>query len=186
MWCEKQKWKLHLRQCITAFLCSVCLISVPKSAIAQSIRPMIPYIAVEDRNLRDFANSIIQTYLLFSDTDLGENATPSFIFISGDDYISNGKIDQSVAKRFFPGMSSEEIDHFQGESNACLVFTIPLKEVDLVVGVNSTGNADPKGNYLCLLYSVSYYLDNGSIQSRYGSNFKEYGRNIISELQERY
>ncbi|KZL17214.1 hypothetical protein PsAD2_03201 [Pseudovibrio axinellae] len=147
---------------------------------------MIPYIAVEDRNLRDFANSMIQTYLLFSDADLGENATPSFIFISGEGYISNGKIDQSVATRFFPGMSSEEIDHFQGESDACLVFTIPLKEVDLVVGVNSTGNDYSKENYLCLLDSISYYLDSISIDSRYSSNIKEYGRNIISELQGRY
>ncbi len=168
------------------FLCAVVLVFLPRSTLEQTIRPMAPYIAVEDRNLRDFANFLIQAYLLYSDADIDAGAAPSFIFISGENYISNGKIDKSIAKRFFPGMSDEEIEYFQGKSDVCLIFTIPLKELDLIVGINSVNDTELESNHICLLDLISYYLDKDSTGDRSSRNIKEYGRSIISELQRRY
>jgi len=170
----------------TIFTCLLLFISTNTRSVAQSIRPINAFLSVEDNKLRDFTKSVIQTYLLYSNADVGEESAPSFIFISGNDYISDGKINKTTANKFFPGMSEEERAYFHGASNVCLVFTLPLKELELVVGVNNTSHDNSDENYRCVLDAISYYLDKDSIKNRFSDNIKEYGRNIISDLQKRY
>lgn len=83
-------------------------------------------------------------------------------------------------------MTREEADYFRGGSDSCLVIMLPLKEFDVVLGVNDTAKSSEDMNFRCVLDAVSFFLDVDSHKAIDGDSVREYFRNLINALNARY
>lgn len=151
-----------------------------------SIRPISASGHIEDEHVQSFMKSVIQVYLLYGDYSTELDGAPNFLFLSGPDFLIDGAINLEKAQDFFPGMTQEEADYFRGESDSCLVISLPLKEFDVVLGVNDTAKSSEDMNFRCVLDAVSFFLDVDSHKTIDGDSVREYFRNLINALNARY
>lgn len=148
------------------------------------LKPIQPIYSVEEIHIRDFAKSMIQVFLFYGELGDPKATPPNFIFISGADYLVDGKLNLDKIKEFFPEMTKEEVEEFSGGNAACLVFELPLADAEVTVGVNDTKIATKDLNYRCFLDTLSFFIGKEKSPALYGDSIREYARNIIDELRD--
>ncbi|NVK35014.1 MAG: hypothetical protein HWE23_11075 [Rhodobacteraceae bacterium] len=167
---------------IIAVFCQFSTVS-----LSSEIKPIYPSWSVENKKLRDFVVTIVNVYLFYGSMDKRFGGEPTFIFLSGQNYLEDGHLSYEVASDFFPSMSKEEIEFFTGKSDVCLVFNIPLKQVNITVGVNNTKKDGLRNlDFRCFLDSISFFLDGKDNYKLYSDDIREYARNFIERLRSNY
>lgn len=149
------------------------------------LKSIQPIYSVEDIYVRDFAKSMLQVFLFYGELSDSKASSPNFIFISGGDYLIDGKLNIEKMKEYFPEITNEEVEEFSGGNTYCLVFELPLADAEVTVGVNDTESARQDLNYSCFLDTLAFFIGKDRSLEMHGDSVREYARNIIDELRSR-
>ncbi|MCK7614793.1 hypothetical protein [Roseibium sediminicola] len=179
---------IRLKKTLLVLVSLLCFSSPAIGAAIKnvSIRPMSASSHIEEEQVQSFMKSVVQVYLLYGEYSTELDGFPNLLFLSGSGFLLDGAINLEKVQEFLPGMTQEDADFFRGDSDSCLVVSLPLKEFDVVLGVNDTSNSSQDMNFRCVLDAVSFFLDADSHQSIDGDSVRAYFRNLIDALKARY
>ncbi|MEM5585966.1 hypothetical protein WNZ15_26170 [Roseibium sp. AS2] len=159
--------------------------SVSAGGARGDVKPINPVWSVDEDYIRNFLISMIRVYSFYGEVKEKPNSS-DFIFVSGDHYLKEGKMNLQKVAKFFPDLRPEVALKFQGESDFCLIIKLQNENLVRIVGINDSSAGDRPQNLSCVLQVFAYKLTENKDFLLSGNSVEGKARNFIDLLREKY